>query len=805
MDRRRFLHLSIAAGASASSCKVFATPLPPADDPGLSDAPNYQIAERIAAGTATFFRPYCSNPMASPEARTWIQIDLGTSFAVDAVRLYPAAGVEGESWPYPYNFGTFPLRFKIEISDRSDFSSCDLIADCTRFDFADPKNRITQCLVNGKKGRYVRLTVTRMRPVPKSTQYAFAVMKIVVLSEGKDIAEQCIVTGNPVSVNTEDLQQITRLPRPQGEGIVTDHPENVSAAGDWKPVKYLANAPITGVTLNGGIFQRVMENNIQYLLESFSVDELLRQFRERAGKPIPPDSRTPNKFWDEDLAGSSAGRFLMGAGNTLRWIDHTELRSRLNAVVDGIDECKQANGYIMAYPEDTIFFSERGAYTRAWLTHGLLEAGYCGNPKAFELLRGYYDWFNQCAYLPKLLRGAGFGPQGMVANTRMYFTPVGKSGDIQVIQRYFQENYWLDGLAQHNKEAIWQYPYDRPHCYEVTFFEAYLDLYRATGDPKYLDAMTGAWDLYHDHWEHVGGSTSLQEFKKDPPGSYRLDQRHGEFCGSTFWVFFNQRFQLLNPEQEKYAAEIEKSIYNVGIANQAGSEGIRSFALLAGHKDKPTRINTCCEGQGTRLLGSLAEHIYSVASDGFYVNLFEPSSFSWKRSGELLQLKMTTEFPADPKVRLQMTVSTPMKARIRVRVPSWTSGNVDLMLNSKLAATGSPGTYVILDRTWSTGDEVSFSLPAALTLTLYNGADQIAGHRRYALEYGPILLAAAGSADAMLKVEGKHPEDLLRQLSPKPDQPLHFGVANHPEIEYMPYWQVKEQPFTCFPVIDVRA
>ena len=35
----------------------------------------------------------------------------------------------------------------------------------------------------------------------------------------------------------------------------------------------------------------------------------------------------------------------------------------------------------------------------------------------------------------------------MIANTRMYFTPVGKPEDIQVVQRYFQENYWLDELA----------------------------------------------------------------------------------------------------------------------------------------------------------------------------------------------------------------------------------------------------------------------------------------------------------------------------------------------------------------------
>ncbi len=239
--------------------------------------------------------------------------------------------------------------------------------------------------------------------------------------------------------------------------------------GAWKPPVHKARVPLTGVTLEGGVFQKAMEDNILYLLNSYSVDDLLRQFRERVGTAKPPQKPTGEvQFWEEDLAGSNAGRFLMAAGNTLRWINHPELRRRLNAVVDGIAECRQPNGYIMAYPEDTIFFSERGAYTRAWLVHGLIEAGYAGNPKAFELLRGYSDWFNQCSYLPQLLRFAIQGGQGMIANTRMYFTPVGKPADIQVIQRYFQENYWMEQLAAREERAIWQYPYDRPHCYLLT-------------------------------------------------------------------------------------------------------------------------------------------------------------------------------------------------------------------------------------------------------------------------------------------------------------------------------------------------
>ena len=287
MDRRRFLQVTIASGASASSSRMFGSIKLLADTSGPLVAPNYEIEERIAAGPATFYRPYCSKPVGKSDAVTWIQVDLGSRLALDAIRLYPSAGVEGENWPYPYNFGTFPLRFKIEISDYPDCSKASLIADCTHYDYPDPKNQVAECPAQGEKGRYVRLTVTQMRPIPKSATFAFALTKLAVLFAGKDIAERCTVTGDSVSVNDDDLLQITRPPRPQGEGIVTDHPENVIPASNWKSVEYKARAPITGVTLNGGLFQTVLENNIGYLLDSFSVDELLRQFRERAGRPSP--------------------------------------------------------------------------------------------------------------------------------------------------------------------------------------------------------------------------------------------------------------------------------------------------------------------------------------------------------------------------------------------------------------------------------------------------------------------------------------------------------------------------------------
>jgi hypothetical protein len=762
----------------------------------------------MAYNPATWYRPFVSQLAHQPDTEMWLQVDLGAAKPIEGLRLYPSF-TPGDL--HARSFG-FPLRFRIEASTDPSFSSPTLLVDQSVSDSGDPDDAITAFHAPAAvHARYVRLTATRLRPAQDGVGYKLALAKIDVISEGNDAAEGRPVTGDATYANPKDLAQLTRAPRPMGEGIVTNNPSNIIPAAQWQQAPFAVTIPVSGISPQGELFRHAMENNISYLLGSFSVDEMLRPFRERAGKPVASGLRRPVAFWDTSLPGSSAGRFLMGAGNTLRWIDHPQLSESMNAIVNGIEECRAPNGYIMAYPEDLILNSERGGYTRSWVTHGLIEAGYAGNPKAFPLLRGFYDWFDNCEYLPKLMRGGTQGVQGMIANTRMYFTPVGKPEDIQVIQRFYQENYWLEGLAKRDVDVVWQYPYDRPHNYLITDFEAYLDIYRATGDTKYLHAMQGAWELYHDNWEHVGGSIAITEFGEFPPKSYRLAAQFpfcetGETCGSSFWVRFNQRFLAMHPEEEKYAAEIEKSIYNVALANQVADRGIIYHTRLVGMKgDLPVPLctNSCCEGQGTRLIGSLPEYIFSTAPDGLYVNLFEPSSIQWNQSGANMGVSIVGNFPYHPDITMAITASHPAQAKIRIRIPSWAASPVKLQVNQETAVTGTPGTYATLDRTWSTGDTVRFTLPMQLKLTRYEGLDKIEGHERFALEYGPVLLALIGSDSAVLTVPGARHEAILGRLHQDPDRPLHFTIDGHPQFKYMPYWQVLTEPFTCFPVVDL--
>jgi DUF1680 family protein len=327
-------------------------------------------------------------------------------------------------------------------------------------------------------------------------------------------------------------------------------------------------------------------------------------------------------------------------------------------------------------------------------------------------------------------------------------------------------------------------------------------MYLITGDPLYHDAVLGAWELYRAHWQQAGGSISIIEFEKDPPDSNYLQQKLGELCGSAFWVFLSQRFQQLHPEDERYATEIEKSIYNIGIANQDGGNGLRYHTIMEGKKEKATHENTCCEGQGTRLLGSLPEHIYSIAPDGIYVHLYEPSTIHWQQDGQPFELTVKTRFPFETGVHCTMKTDAPTPANLRIRVPSWAAGEMKISVNGKPAGAGKPGTYLPINRQWKNGDTIEFTLPAAIQVKRYAGADQVAGKTKYSVEYGPILLAAVGSSTVELSLASGHEaQQLADYLEPIGGSPLHFTVRGNPGQKLMPYWQVADEDFTCYPAV----
>jgi len=202
----------------------------------VAGAPEDEARKAAGMGVervARLFTPvYESKRAKSDDESRWVQVDLGAERKIESVKLLPMV-----VWWNCQSQG-FPVRFKLEASLDPNFGSATLIADCSQADYPDPVDAVATFTANSVQGRYVRLTASRLR------QNQLALTKMIVLSGGKDVAE-----GGRVSDSESGdlgLNVLTRPPRPQGEYVVTDNPGNVIPPDRWKPVDYLAKAPLGG-------------------------------------------------------------------------------------------------------------------------------------------------------------------------------------------------------------------------------------------------------------------------------------------------------------------------------------------------------------------------------------------------------------------------------------------------------------------------------------------------------------------------------------------------------------------------------
>ena len=157
---------------------------------------------------------------------------------------------------------------------------------------------------------------------------------------------------------------------------------------------YASHCPASGVSLQAGILNDAFQRNITYLNHCFAS----KTYCDGPG-------------WFPWLPGSAEGRILQGAANSLRWGERADLRNMVDTVVARIQARQRADGYHNYYAEKDSFAtdsggeSERKNFDRVFWTRGLLDAGSAGNAAAYSILRKFYDWFDGCPYLPRMIRG----------------------------------------------------------------------------------------------------------------------------------------------------------------------------------------------------------------------------------------------------------------------------------------------------------------------------------------------------------------------------------------------------------------
>lgn len=295
-------------------------------------------------------------------------------------------------------------------------------------------------------------------------------------------------------------------------------------------------------------------------------------------------------------------------------------------------------------------------------------------------------------------------------------------------------------------------------------------MYQLTGNQKYLETVEKAWiDIVENNLYITGTATQTEYFRGNKylpademdvvPDRNNMNIKMGEACVTSHWIYLNRLLFQLSGDL-KYVEEIEKSLYNHLLGSQSSKTGMQSYyAALIGHK-KFSSFNTyggappCCLSSVLRCISTIPEIIWTKYEDnGFALLIYNSGEFSdniTTKDGKKVSvnMKVDADIIGSGTAKIFITSNGAATFRLALRVPSWCQ-NFKVKLGDGNTLTGQPGEYVNIERTWSSGEEISISMTVADQVI--EGSPTYKGF--YAYKHGPYILALDQELNANIDID----------------------------------------------------
>lgn len=275
-------------------------------------------------------------------------------------------------------------------------------------------------------------------------------------------------------------------------------------------------------------------------------------------------------------------------------------------------------------------------------------------------------------------------------------------------------------------------------------FAGLVELYRATGDRRYLEPVLTAWEDIVRHHLYITGSAStgeyfMPDFVLRNDGVFRL----GETCVTMAWMYLNLSLGRLLGEA-RFFDMAEQALYNSLLGAQ--SPDGRGWVYYMGLRDsKRYRWHTdpeCCPSKGTRALALMPGHVFGIGDHSLLVNFYEASSATLAISPELkVGVEMESHYPMDGAVTIKLNPEKPAAFKVYLRLPGWCrQWQLDLNHTPQRIQPDNRG-YLVIERVWETGDLVELKLEMPIRVV----ADELGNNGQAALVRGPLVYAADSS------------------------------------------------------------
>jgi DUF1680 family protein len=443
--------------------------------------------------------------------------------------------------------------------------------------------------------------------------------------------------------------------------------------------------------------------------------------------------------------GEHVGKYLDAACNTWRLTHDPRLKTQMDRIAAGLMKAQLPDGYLGTYVE-----SKRWTSWDVWVHKynliGLLNYYQTtGDKQALEVSRRMGDLLARTF-------GTAQGQRDIIAaSTHVGMAASSVLEPMVTLYRLTGEKRYLDfcWYIVHS----WDHPNGpkvlaslraNGNVFKTANAKAYemmsdlvgvLDLYKVTGDASLLAPVVAAWHDVRDKRLYITGTSSSKEHFLDDyvlPGGDK--DNVGEGCVTVTWLQLTWRLLRLTGEVE-YAQELERTVYNQLLGAQDPHNGnICYFTPLNGTKKATPGIN-CCVSSEPRGISLIPELAWGSLEKGPVIVLYTEGSFETP----FAKISVKTSYPREGTVRVTIENAARKRFALQLRVPKWTNSFTASVGKQKL--TGKPGSLLVIDRNWKSGDTVDINIDMTVQV--------IPGGKSYpdevAIQRGPQVLAAEDS------------------------------------------------------------
>ena len=571
---------------------------------------------------------------------------------------------------------------------------------------------------------------------------------------------------------------------------------------------------LSDVKLLDGPFKHAEDMNGKYLL-SLEPDRLLHTFRLTASIPT---TAKPYGGWEApecELRGHAVGHYLSGCALAYQSSGDENFKRQAAQVVAGMAECqaKFPSGYLSAYPEELIdrVVACKGVWAPWYTLHkiyaGLLDQyQLCGNQQALDVLEKAIGWvatrMGQLSdpQMQAMLNCEHGGMNEILAN--LY----GVTGNPKYLQLAIRFNHHsvLDPAIQGEDKLT--------GLHANTQFPKFIGMaieYEFTADPSYRKGCEFFWNVVTRERSYViGGNSDGEGFSPKEHLSKYIGPSPTETCNTYNMLKLTRHLLEWEPKAE-YADFYERALYNHILPQQNPDNGMVLYYMpLRPGSERPSRFGTpdnsfwCCTGTGMESQSKYGDSIYFHSERDLYVNLFMASELAWKDKG--IKVLQTTRYPDEQATTLKITADKPVAMAIHLRYPSWATHEFTVKVNGQpQQITTRPGSFIRLERTWSTGDTIELAMPFSLRFEAFRDDPNKA-----AVLYGPLVLCARSTKDNPVSVIRGEMARVLAELKPVVGKPntflapaavfrTSFDTASG-DTTFVPFYQQYQEPYTVY-------